>query len=70
MLARADFALEDYFADVEPVAQEVGEGASGEGDTADGIPVREMASFGDNPAQPPTDQGHIHPRRCGAAILI
>jgi hypothetical protein len=29
MLARADLALEDDFADVEPVAQEIGERASG-----------------------------------------
>jgi hypothetical protein len=31
MLAGTDFALEDHFANIESVAQEIGEGASGEG---------------------------------------
>ena len=36
MLCGADLALEVDLADVEPVAQEIGERASGEGDAADG----------------------------------
>jgi hypothetical protein len=36
MLSRADLAPEDDLADIEPVAQEIGERPSGEGDAADG----------------------------------
>ena len=43
MLCWTDLALEDDLADIEPVAQEIGERASGEGDAADGPPIREMA---------------------------
>src|SRR5271154_112546 len=56
MLPRADLAPELDFADVEPVAQEIGERASGEGDAADGPPIREMASSGDDPALPKVGQ--------------
>jgi hypothetical protein len=41
-----------HFADVEPVAQEIGERASGEGDTANGPLIRELADFGDDSALP------------------
>jgi hypothetical protein len=56
MLPRANLAPEDHFADVEPVAQEVGQLASGEGDAADGPPIRELADFGDDPALPEVGQ--------------
>jgi hypothetical protein len=49
MLRPTDLAPEDHFADVEPVAQEIGERASGEGDAADGPPIREMADLGTMP---------------------
>jgi hypothetical protein len=49
MLARADLALEADLADVEAIAQEIGERASGEGDAADGAPIGEMADLGDDP---------------------
>jgi hypothetical protein len=52
MLARADLTLEDDFADVEPLAQEVGEGPSCDGDPANGPPIREVADFGDDSALP------------------
>jgi hypothetical protein len=41
---------------IEPVAQEIGERASGEGDTADGPPIRELADFGDDAALPKVGQ--------------
>jgi hypothetical protein len=40
MLCRADLALEVDLTDVEAVTQEIGERASGEGDTADSSPSR------------------------------
>ena len=56
MLSWADLAPEDHFADVEPVAQEIGERASGEGDAANGPPIRELADFGDDAALPKVGQ--------------
>ena len=56
MFSRTDLALEVDFADVEPVAQEIGKRASGEGDAADGPPIREVADFGDDPTLPKVGQ--------------
>jgi hypothetical protein len=56
MLTRADLAPEDDLADVEPVTQEIGERTSGEGDAADGSPIRDPADFGDDPALPKVGQ--------------
>ena len=50
MLARADLAPEDHFAYIEPVAQEIGERASGEGNAANRPPIRERADFGEDAA--------------------
>jgi hypothetical protein len=52
MFCGADLALEHDLADVEPVAQKIGERASGEGDAADGPSIREMADLGDDAALP------------------
>src|SRR6266576_643854 len=52
MLCWIYLAPEDDLADIEPVAQEIGERASGEGDATNGPPIREMASSGDDPALP------------------
>jgi len=56
MLCWTDLAPEDDLADIEPVAQEIGERASGEGDAAVGPPIREMTSSGDDPALPKVGQ--------------
>src|SRR5271156_4161649 len=56
MLCWTDLVLEYHLADIEPVAQEIGERASGEGDATDGPPVREMADFADDPALPKVGQ--------------
>jgi hypothetical protein len=56
MLGWTDLIPENDLADVEPVAQEIGERASGEGDTTDGPPIRKLADFGDDPALPEVGQ--------------
>jgi hypothetical protein len=56
LLCWTDLAPESNLADVEPVAQEIGERASGEGDTADGPPIRERAYSGNDPALPKVGQ--------------
>src|SRR5277367_2710020 len=56
MLCWTGPAPEDDLADVELVAQEIGERASGEGDAANGPPIRELADFGDDPALPKVGQ--------------
>jgi hypothetical protein len=56
MLGGANLALEDDLADVEPVAQEIGEGTPGEGDAANGPPIGEVTDFRDDPALPQVDE--------------
>jgi hypothetical protein len=56
MLCGADLAFEDDLSDIEPVAQEISEWASGEGNTANGPSIREMADFGDDAALPKVTQ--------------
>src|ERR1700722_7130277 len=56
MLCGADFALEVDLANVEPVVQEIGERASGEGNAADGPSIAEMADLGDDAALPKITQ--------------
>jgi hypothetical protein len=56
MLRWTNLALEDHLADVEPIVQELGEGASGEGNAANGPPIREVTDLGDDPALPKVGQ--------------
>src|SRR5437588_11938553 len=48
LLAGEDLALEHDLADIEPIAQEVGERAAGEGDSANRAPALEQSHLGDN----------------------
>src|SRR5688500_9173575 len=52
MLGETDLTPVSDFADVEAVAQKIGEGASCEGNAADGTAVRQMPHFCDNPPLP------------------
>jgi hypothetical protein len=48
LLAGGDLALEREFADVEPVAEQVGEGTAGKGNAADDLTGLQDAPFGDD----------------------
>src|SRR5438552_4979833 len=50
LLAGEDLALEGDLADVEPIAQKMGEWAAGEWDAANGAPGLERSHLGDDPA--------------------
>src|SRR6266446_3468004 len=50
LLAGEDLALEGDLADVEPIAQKMGERAAGEWDAANGAPGLERSRLGDDPA--------------------
>src|SRR2546428_11175961 len=50
LLARKDFALERDLADIEPIAQEMGERTSREGDPSDRSPGLEHSHLGDDPS--------------------
>src|SRR5580693_8998277 len=56
LLAGEDLALEGDLADVEPVAQKMGERAAGEWDAANRAPGLERSHLGDSP--PPAKVGH------------
>src|SRR6516165_2157000 len=56
LLAGEDLALEDDLADIEPIAQEVGERTAGERDPANRAPALERSHLGDNP--PRAEVGH------------
>src|SRR5712671_6315054 len=49
LLPGEDLALEDDLADVEPIAQKMGERASGERDPSDGLAALERSHLGDDP---------------------
>src|SRR6516162_9217011 len=50
LLAGEDLALEDDLADVEPIAQKMGERAAGESDAANRAPGLERTHLGDDPS--------------------
>src|SRR5256886_12165673 len=50
LLAGEDLALEGDLADVEPIAQKMGEWAAGEWDAANGAPGLERSHLGDDPS--------------------
>src|SRR2546430_16344009 len=50
LLAGEDLALEDDLADVEPIAQKMGERAAGERDAANRAPSLERTHLGDDPS--------------------
>src|SRR5207253_10349628 len=56
LLAGEDLALEGDLADVEPIAQKMGQRAAGEWDAANRPPGLERSHLGDNP--PPAKVGH------------
>jgi hypothetical protein len=56
LLAGEDLALESDLADVEPIAEKMGERAAGEWDAANRAPGLERSHLGDNP--PPAKVGH------------
>src|SRR6516225_6611745 len=56
LLAWEDLALEDDLADIEPIAQEVGERAAGERDPANRAPALERSYLCDNPSR--AEVGH------------
>src|SRR6266436_1829990 len=49
LLAGQDFTLEHDLADVEPLAQKMGEGTAGKRDPANGAPGLERSHLGDDP---------------------
>ena len=52
LFPREDLALEDDLADIEPVAQKMGERTSGERNPPDRSPALECSQLGDNPPLP------------------
>src|SRR5262245_5106580 len=68
LLARADLALVDHFADVEPITQQMREGASGERDAADRVSIGQRPDLGDDAAS--TQVGQQRPDAAELEIAL